>query len=158
MYKLAPSIDKLYVLVFERWVDKALADALAQGDLMERPADSLIKYSYVIGRWVGRGSDSFWRDVRDNPLVADVLSAARSTGYLQMKRYMDEGVAAGVFRPASTAFLAHAVWLAAAASRDPDVTGRLGLTSDEALSEIGHLIVHGMLPCSTPIHGECVEV
>jgi AcrR family transcriptional regulator len=158
LYKLAPSIDELYALVFERFVDKALSDACAQGDAMDRPADALIMYAYVIGRWVRRGSDSFWRDVRDNPVVVDVLSAARATGYLEMKRYMDEGVAAGVFRPANTAFLAHVVWLASAASRDPDLMQRLGLTSDQALSEIGHLIVHGMLPCAAPIHGDCLEV
>jgi AcrR family transcriptional regulator len=156
LYKLAPSIEDLYALVFERFVGKVFGDAAAQGDALENPADSIIRYSYVVGQWVKKGSPVFWRDVRNNPVVDDVLSASRSTGYLAIKRYIDEGVAAGVFRPAQTAYVAHVILLAGAASRDPELMARLGLTSDQALSELGHLIVHGMLPCTH--HGDSLEV
>jgi AcrR family transcriptional regulator len=144
LYKLASSKEELIALVFRRFVDKALAEASAEAALLEDPAERVIRFTEAIGRWQAKGSEAFWRDVRDHPQASDVLSQTRSRGYKILQGYLDEGVASGRFRPANTTFVAYLIWHSYRAARDPDVVRPLGITSDEAVREIGRLIAYGM--------------
>jgi len=144
IYKLAPSKDELIALVFQRIVDQALAEASAEAELLEDPAERVVRFTEVIGRWQAKGSEAFWRDVRNHPQASDVLSETRAKGYGILKGYLDEGIAAGRFRPANTAFVAYLIGNSYRAARDPDVVRHLGITSDEAVREIGRLIAYGM--------------
>lgn len=144
LYKLAPSKTDLVHAVFQRFVDRAVDEAEREASALDATTDRVIKFCEIIGRWQSVGSAAFWRDARDTPQTAEVLSRERARGYRVIQRYLDEGIASGELRPHSTAFVAHIVWLAAGATRDPDLLDQLGLGVEEALEELGKLIVHGV--------------
>lgn len=144
LYKLAESKEELITLVFERFAERALAEATAAADELSDPAEKIMRFSDVVDRFQMKGSVAFWRDVRAHPQVAASLSQSRARGYLTIKRYLDEGVEVGEFRNANTAFAAHLVWVGAAATRDPDLLASLGVDRAEAAHELSQLIVYGM--------------
>lgn len=144
LYKLAPSKTELFAFVFNRLVDKAVDDADAQGSQLGTPGEQIIRYSEVIGEWVARGSATFWREARDTPELAEVLSVQRGRGYRVIQRYLDEGLAAGEVRPMDTGFVAYVTWMAGAAIRDPDRMRELGLTERQGFAELGRLLVKGI--------------
>lgn len=144
LYKLAESKEELITLIFERYADKALADASDSADQLSNPAEKIMRFSDVVDRHQARGSVAFWRDVHAHPQVADSLSQTRAKGYLLIKGYLDDGIEIGEFREANTSFVAHLVWLGAAATRDPDLLERLGVNRAEANHELLQLILYGM--------------
>ncbi|HSK48627.1 MAG TPA: TetR/AcrR family transcriptional regulator [Coriobacteriia bacterium] len=144
LYKLAPSKDDLISLVFERYTDAAIAEGEREAGKLRGAADRIMRFSDVIDSRQMEGSVQFWRDVRDTPHVAEVLAEKRNRGYLVVRRFLDEGVGSGEFRPANTAFIAHIIWMAARETRDPDLMVRLGLDRSQASHELSRLIVYGM--------------
>jgi AcrR family transcriptional regulator len=152
LYKLAPSKDELIALVFQRYLDGALAEAKAEAEPIADQAERITRFLDVIGRWQAKGSDTFWRDVRDHPEASEVLSEMRAQGYRTIQGYLDEGIAAGRFRPANTAFIGYIIWHDYRTARDSDIVRRFGLTSAEAVREVGRLILYGMSP--VPIASE----
>jgi len=146
LYKLAPSKDDLIELVFERFVNRAIDDAALRATQGSSAAERIMVFSRVIDEWQMKGSPEFWRDVRDTPQTAAVLSLARGRGYLLIQGYLDEGVASGEFRPANTAFVARVVWMTAAMTRDPDTLEELKMNRATASEELLKLIVYGMAP------------
>lgn len=149
LYKIADSKDALIERVFERYVAHAIDDATQRASHQPSATARIMEFARVIDEWQSKGSLEFWRDVRDHPPTADVLSLARAQGYRIIQRYLDEGVASGEFRPANTAFAARLVWLGAAMTRDPDVLEELGINRATASEELTQLIVYGMGPIRT---------
>ncbi len=146
LYKLAHSKDALIELVFERYVRRAIDDADERASRKSSAAARIMEFARVIDEWQAKGSSEFWRDVRDNPQTADVLSLSRGRGYRIIQGYLDEGVANGEFRPANTAFAARMVWMGAGITRDPDVLEELGISRQTASEELLQLILYGMGP------------
>ena len=143
LYKLAPSKSELLVTVYQRWYDRVISDSIAQAELEMTCADKIVRLGKVAGRWQAQGSPAFWRDVRDTPEMADVLNAARAVGFKTVQRFLDEGIATGTVRPINTAYVGYLVWMGATVSRDPDLMAEFGLTTDEALTQLGEVVAHG---------------
>lgn len=147
LYKLAPSKDELMRLLFIRYVDEALAAADSAAQACDSAAEKILVYVDVLRIHQDRGSLTFWRDVRDFDLTRGVLDVGVARGYRMIQKYMDEGIASGEFRAdANTEFLSYLVWLCARAARDPEVLERFGLSSGQAMDELGRFIVCGMEP------------
>jgi len=144
LYKLAPSKEDLIRLVVKRYMGAVLTDAEREAEKLTGAADKIMCFSDVVDSRQALGSVQFWRDVRDTPQVAELLAEKRTRGYLVVRRFLDEGVGSGEFRPGNTAFIAHIVWMAARETRDPDLMARLGLDRREASHELFGLIVYGM--------------
>ncbi len=146
LYAIAPSKSALMTLVFERIVNRAIDDAKAQADAMESPADKVTTFLRVITHWMASGSREYWRDVANSPEVSAVLDSRRARGYRIVQCYLDEGVAQGLFRPAHTAFVSYVSWAVARIARDPEQLEFIGISAEEAMSELGMLIIGGMGP------------
>ena len=144
LYKLAPSKTELMRTVFARFVTRAFDDCEQAAERVTAPADKIVRYVLGLSDWTAKASLEFWRDVRDFDITRGVLDAGSARGTRTVQRYMDQGIERGTLRPANSAFLAHIVWLAARAARDPDVLERVGLSPGEAMAELGRFIVYGM--------------
>lgn len=144
LYKLAPSKEELMTLVFERFADRAIDDAVAQANELEDPAAKIIRYSDVVDVHQSKGSVRFWRDVAAHPAVSDSLSESRARGYRIVVGFLEEGIASGHFRPLNTAWVGHLIWLCARQTREPDVLARLGVDRATANRELIELIVNGV--------------
>lgn len=144
LYKLADSKEELIALIFERFADRAIHEATETADRLAVPAEKIFCYSDVIDRYQAMGSAQFWRDVRAHPAVARSLDIRRAHGYRQVKRFLEEGIAKGDFRPANTAFVGHLVWLGASVTRDVDLLDRLGVDRATANHEFMQLLLYGM--------------
>jgi AcrR family transcriptional regulator len=144
LYKLAPSKEELFSLVFERYVRKAIDDSDARASQLPATADRVIVFMQLIANWVAQGSPSFWRDVRDDPEMAAVLSMQRGRGWRVVQRYLGQGVESGEVRPVPTEFIAYVAYMASVAIRDADLMAQFGLSTEEAFHELGQLLVRGV--------------
>jgi AcrR family transcriptional regulator len=146
LYKLAPSKTELFALVFERFVDKAIRQADDRARRLDSTAEKVVRNIETISEWVTKGSEIFWREVRDTPEMADVTSSQRGRGYRIIQGYLDEGIAAGEVRPMSTEFVAYVIWMTGVAMRDPDRMRQLGIGASEAHAEFAQLVAKGISP------------
>lgn len=145
LYELAGSKEQLFARVVERFADRAVTEAAAYAEAAESPRERVLRFFSVIAEYQARTSAQFWRDAYGFGPTAARFAESRAWGVVRVKAYLDEGIAAAVLRPANTAFIAHVIWLAAAASRDPDVLERTGISTRDAMQELGALIVNGMM-------------
>lgn len=144
LYELAESKEELFARVVERFRDSVVREAIERAEAHASPADKLVTLLEVVADRQPEGSPAFWRDVRADEATRAVFDEGRSWGVHRAKQYLDEGVADGTFRPANTDFLAHVIWLAGAASRDPAVLERTNIDSGEAVREIERLLISGL--------------
>jgi len=144
LYKLAPSKTELFVLVFERWSDRAFDGIIAYAEEGETPAEKILRQAEEAGRVTAQGSAAFWRDVRDEPRAAAVLSRARSRGHRATESFIQQGIDAGTLRPVNTAYVGYIIWSAAAASRDPDLMAEFDTTPQEAYEMLAELVAGGL--------------
>lgn len=146
LYKLAPSKTELLAFVFERFVDKAIRQADERASQLGSTAEKVVRNIETISEWVAKGSETFWREVRDTPEMADVASVQRGRGYRIIQGYLDEGIATGEVRPMSTGFVAYVVWMTGVAMRDPDRMRQLGIGTAKAHEEFAQLLIKGISP------------
>jgi len=144
LYKLAPSKEALVLLLIDAYVGAALTGARRAGDDAETPAEAIIAYAEAINREQKRGSMRFWSDVGAWDEAAALIQCHSLTGVGGVRRYLDEGVASGEFRPVNTEFLAHIIWQAARQTRDPVLVDGCGIDAGEAMQELGRFIVYGV--------------
>lgn len=144
LYKLAPTKEDLIVLVFERLAERIFVDSARAASEAKTAAEKCIRYSSVTDERVGKISDQFWRDVRDNPRVAEVLSESRARGFQNVVGYIEEGVASGEFREVNTKFVGHLIWSTSRELRNPDLRDALGIAKEHSHHELINLLVRGL--------------
>jgi len=143
LYKLAPSKDELIVMLCERYINRAIDDALLKTEGCETVREKLVAFADVIAVRQAAGSDHFWRDFRDTPETATILGWPRARGYQEVRRMLEEGVASGEFRELPVRFVSFVVWSTARASRDPELLKDFGLDQANAIRELIRLVVDG---------------
>lgn len=146
LYRLAPSKDELFAVVFVRWARRLVEESRTEADKLDSPPDKIVRLGELIGAELSKPSPAFFRDASDNPVVAAAWEHSRATGHWVVRDYIEEGMERGVFRRANSAFHAYVVWAASRAARDPDLMQQFGMTSEEALAEIGRTLVYGLSP------------
>jgi len=85
-----------------------------------------------------------WSDVSAWDEANAAIQRYSLSGVGGVRRYLDEGVSSGEFRPANTEFLAHVIWQASRQTRDPVLLEGCGIDAGEAMQELGRFIVYGM--------------
>jgi len=144
LYKLAPSKEELFVLIVDRYADAAVHEAMREAEAQCSPIEKVAVLLETVANWQRMGSAAFWTDAMEFEGTAARFSEKRAWGIGVLRGYLDEGVSNGAFRPANTAFIAHLVWMGMLATRDSSVLDRVGLDTQGAVREIGHLILSGM--------------
>jgi len=144
LYELADSKEELIGRVVARFADRAVTEAAEYAETSESPVERITRFFSVIATYQDKGSARFWREAYTHPGTLARFDRSRSWGIDKIKGYLDEGIASGTLRPANTAFIAHVIWLAARATRDPDLLETLGASSGDAVLELGALVVKGM--------------
>jgi len=144
LYKLAPSKTELYVLILDRWLNKATDQVLEATRDLDTPIQKIETAANLTAELQSQVSPEFWRDARSFGPTAERFSEGQARGIRRIRSYLDEGVESGFFHPANTAFVAYVIWLGVNAARDPDLTRRLGLDQEAATRELGALVLRGM--------------
>lgn len=142
LYKLAPSKSELVLLVIDRLGDASFRDATAAADVPGLSAmERFVAHVSTSARYYGSGSPAFWEDVDAWPPAVDRLGIKIERGVARLRTYIEEGVAAGEFRSLNPEFTARIIASGARIANNPEVLRRSGLTPDEAVNELGAMIV-----------------
>lgn len=144
LYALAESKEALFVRVVSRIIDRAVDEATMRAAEFSAPADKVVAFFSALAKHQAGIATPFWRDAYAFEPTAECFSESRDNGVSTVRGYLDDGIKAGVMRPANTQFLARVSWMTAQASRDSDVLERANISSEEALMEFCTLLVVGM--------------
>jgi AcrR family transcriptional regulator len=145
LYRIAPSKDALVLTVLERLADGSFAEAKGAAAVPGlSQAERISQWIQVVSLWQGKVSTACWLDVSRWQPSAELFARKndRALGYLGT--FIEEGIRTGEFRPANARFAAEMLSRGSLATRDPIVLKATGLTSGEAVAQLGVLILKGL--------------
>lgn len=145
IYALAPSKDEVFVLALNRLADRAQEEALGASSAPGlSAAERIIAYTQTTNEWQNRCSMQLWADINAIPAAAAAFAEQNAEGVDVVEGYIEDGVRTGEFRRVNAKFHAHIIRAASAMTRDPEVLRETGMTSGEAMAELGRAITVGL--------------
>jgi AcrR family transcriptional regulator len=146
LYQIAPSREKLFELVVERW----LANLRLAGHEAARAApDPLAAVTDYLGAAIIATRDAgaqFVRDLSRSPAAYRRLMSHQRERIAGLERLIESGTAQGHFRGVHAKLIAEVMLNAVAQLVDPEVLARVGLTMSQAFAELYDIVEHGLLP------------
>lgn len=145
LYQIAPSREKLFELVVERW----LANLRRAGQEAARAApDPLAAVTDYLGAAIIATRDAgaqFVRDLSRSPATYRRLMSHQRERIAGLERLIQRGTARGYFRGVHAKLVAEVMLNAVAQLVDPELLARVGLTISEAFAELYEIVEHGLL-------------
>ena len=148
LYELAPSKDELVLLVFDRFLHRVGRDALEAIDI-DRPYAEQIRSYFLGGIELQRISQVFGDDLADEPATRRLFD--RHYGYVMAitEQLVEQGIAAGEFRPVTPAVVAGVLAGGAHFFNQPDVQTDSGVALEQVAGELVDLILHSLTSAAT---------
>ena len=145
LYQIAPSKDELVVLVFERWYDATIREALGLLAKAETPTAQLESWTAWTIDGVSKMSRTFLNDVGTHTGVRSVLTTYVHYWVEVVHVILDAGIAAKEFRPVNTDLLA-TIWEGAAMTlADPDSVQNARLTPRQFAKDWADIVLYGIV-------------
>lgn len=144
LYLVAASKEQIVTTTVRAFFRRAAERIEARVAASSDPVDRIRRYLDGVAAELDPVTDAFYADLQAFPPAADVYRentfiAARRVGQL-----VADGVAAGVLRPAHTAFVGAAVTQVMAAIQRGDVADATGLNHAQAYRELADLVLSGL--------------
>jgi AcrR family transcriptional regulator len=144
LYRLAPGRQELLELVVDRMFNQMGKRGRAALAGQTDPAAKVAVYLGAGTASVRAGSLAFNRDLEANPGTRAVYDRHQAIGMGVLADLIEEGVAAGRFRPLPTALVVQIADAAHARLRDPDVLAGLGMTHAQAIDGLIGILLNGV--------------
>jgi AcrR family transcriptional regulator len=146
LYQIAPSREKLFELVVERWLAKLRRAGVTAAAAATDPFAAVTGYlgaAIIATRDAGA---QFVRDLSRFPATYRRLMSHQRERIAGLERLIQDGTARGHFRGVHAKLIAEVMLNAVAQLVDPEVLARLGLTMSQAFAEFYDIVEHGLLP------------
>lgn len=144
LYDLAPSKDDLVALAVERYLDRFVADCLAEIARHRSPARQLEAASALVAERFASLTDAFTADVVATPRTAALVERFTTQFADGLVAVIDAGVRQGAFRRVHPRLVAEAILGIVARLQEPTVLGALGISYDEAARQITAVFLDGI--------------
>jgi AcrR family transcriptional regulator len=144
LYALAGSKEALVVRAvrhFFRGATERVEDAVAAAG---GPADRVGAYLGAVAVELAPASAAFFDDLAGLPAAAAVYEMNTRSAAERVRQLVDEGMAAGVFRPVDAAFVADVVTAVMVRIQQRRLAQSTGLTDAAAYANLGELLLHGL--------------
>jgi AcrR family transcriptional regulator len=146
LYQIAPSRERLFEVVIERWLAKLRRAGL---EAAARATDPLEAVTGYLGAAVVATRDAgaqFVRDLSRSPATYRRLMSHQRERIAGLERLIERGTRAGHFRGVHSKLVAEVMLNAVAQMVDPELLARVGLTMSEAFAELYDIVEHGLRP------------
>lgn len=145
LYELAPSKDELVLIVFDRFLHRVGRAALESIDDTTSYATQIRAY-FQGGLELQRISQVFGEDLADDPAARRLFD--RHYGYVMavVEELVEQGVAAGEFRPVTPRIVAGMLAGGAQLFNQPDVLAESGIELASATDELLDLVTRSLQP------------
>lgn len=146
LYQLAPSREKLFELVVERWLAKLRRAGVAAAAAATDPFAALTGYlgaAIIATRDAGA---QFVRDLSRFPATHRRLMSHQRERIAGLERLIHDGATRGHFRGVHAKLIAEVMLNVVAQLVDPEMLARVGLTMSQAFAEFYDIVEHGLLP------------
>lgn len=144
LYELAPSRKELFCLVVARWSARLRAMGLAAE---AKEVSSRARLAGFLKPGVTQTkmmTEAFLSDVRDLPAARAILVEHQRTRMMDLKRILDAGAHAGVFKNIHAHLIAGILLVAIEKINDPDFLRETGLGYSQAFEELYRVITTGL--------------
>jgi AcrR family transcriptional regulator len=146
LYQLAPSKDELIMKVYARLAEGAVNQCRAAAEECVAPTEKIRTFFAVASHVVeSPTSEAYWRDVLHSEELTEIRAASYRQGMDYVKRYIEEGIALGIYRDVNVEFLAYLGWVGSVAVRDRGFMAETGLSTEEAMAQLGEFIIAALV-------------
>lgn len=148
LYGLAGSKEQLVravVVHFFRGATERVEKALAE---QTTPPARLSAYLRAVAEVLAPASSAFFDDVAAFPPAAEIYERNTAAAARRIAELIDDGVAAGAFRPVHVPFVADAISAAMVRIQTRRVAEATGLADAEAYERLAELLLHGVVATS----------
>jgi AcrR family transcriptional regulator len=144
LYGIASSKEQLVVLATKHFFRNAAATI--EEHVAREPDPTLRVSTYLIGVGTAmrRHSPAFYRDMVEFPPTADVYRRNSQAAAHRVRELIDDGVSVSGFRRVDGRFAAQLVALAIDGIQSGELLDSTGLSSGDAFTELGDLLLHGL--------------
>lgn len=146
LYQIAPSREKLFELVVERWLAKLRRSGADAASAAPDPFTAVTGYLDAAIVATRNAGAQFVRDLSRFPVTYRRLMSHQRERIAGLERLIEDGSAKGHFRGVNAKLLAEVMLNAVAQMVDPEVLARVGLTMSEAFAELYDIVEHGLMP------------
>ncbi|EKF25833.1 bacterial regulatory s, tetR family protein [Mycolicibacterium hassiacum DSM 44199] len=150
LYTLATSKDELVRRVTVHFFKRATAAVEATLAQTTDAKDRVVAYLTAVGDELAVASEQFMADLNAFAPTREVYEANTHAAAQRVRRLIEEGVAAGVFRAVNAAFAADLIATTMVRIQQREVGAATGLTDAEAYAELATLLTRGLLSGPPP--------
>jgi AcrR family transcriptional regulator len=145
LYELAPTKERLFALVLERFLARIRAQGDAEAATGSDLATRIERYLAPGIRETERATPVFFADVAALPEARRLLDAHQRRRIAGIRDLVTEGIRQRVFRGIDPHLVAEVFSEAYRRVSQPDFLAASSLSMAEAYSELSHLLRHGLL-------------
>jgi len=145
LYGLAGSKEQLVravVVHFFRRATERVEKALAE---QTTPSERLAAYLRAVAEVLSPASSAFFDDIAAFPPAAEIYERNTQAAALRVGELVEDGVAAGVFRPVHVAFVADLISAALVRIQTRRVAAATGLADAEVYERLAELLLNGLI-------------
>ena len=149
LYLVATSKEQIVVATVRNFYRGAAERIESRVAASRGPAARLRTYLDGVAAELEPASDAFYADVLTFPPAHEAYRENTLHAARRVRELVDEGVRAGVLRPAHAAFVAAAVAQVMTAIQRGDIAEATGLNDAEAYRELSDLLLSALAPART---------
>ena len=145
LYTLAPSREELVLIVIDRVLGKVATEAASKAAVTPDPADAITAFLGAGVLSLSRARRSFTEDVESYMPTKYLYDRHVHSALGALSRLVAEGVEQGMFRAYHPPLVAEILDAAVERIRRPEALARAGVSTSQALAELGELMRYGLV-------------
>ncbi|WP_174187254.1 TetR/AcrR family transcriptional regulator [Nocardia barduliensis] len=145
LYSVASTKEQLVVLATKEFFRSSAASIEQRVAEHDDPRQRILIYLDGVAEAMRRNSPAFYDDMVAFAPTAEIYARNTARAAARVRELIDEGIAAGQFRPTDGNFAAHLVALAIEGVQSGLLLDRTGMTAADAFAELGTLLLNGLL-------------
>jgi AcrR family transcriptional regulator len=146
LYQVAPSRERLFEVVIERWLAKLRRAGVEAAAGAEDPLEAVTGYLGAAVIATRDAGSQFVRDLSRSPATYRRLMSHQRERIAGLERLIERGTRTGDFRGVHPKLVAEVMLNAVAQMVDPELLARVGLTMSQAFAELYDIVEHGLRP------------
>ena len=150
LYNLAPSKDELVLVVVDRRLRRIGQMKQARLQELDDPVDKLNMMIASENVELQSTGLRFSEDVAKTPAVQRLIANHLRYGVALLRDIIEEGIAAGRFRPVHSQIVAEIIDVGLERIQRPELLREAGLTFDDATTELIQLLLTGLVAPAPP--------
>jgi AcrR family transcriptional regulator len=144
LYQLAPSRERLFEVVIERWLAKLRRAGMDAASHAANPLEAVTGYLGAAVIATRDAGSQFVRDLSRSPATYRRLMSHQRERIAGLERLIERGTRTGDFRGVHPKLVAEVMLNAVAQMVDPELLARVGLTMSQAFAELYDIVEHGL--------------